>query len=243
LKTAEITRIPLKLMKKHIFSLNEMEMRNQKQIDKNKRFPDKIRISANIPERIYSKKRKGILRMKSIVLTGDHIKATDKQHFTFFKEEFEKQYPGQLITAGRNCFNHTDFFDGTEEKEKILISESSAVDVITSHKSIIVFKESFSEKNYVGDLKNCTAVVNAENSFSIKTLAGKELQTITCGLSGKDTITISSFTGDCVMISLQREIVSCSGKIIQPKEFPIKIGSTKNLYIIMSYAAAGLLIQ
>ena len=44
---------------------------------------------------------------------------------------------------------------------------------------------------------------------------------ISCGMSSKSTITLSSIDENRCVLALQRELVSLGGKIIAPKELPI----------------------
>ena len=49
------------------------------------------------------------------------------------------------------------------------------------------------------------------------------LRTLTCGLSSKDTLTLSSVTAESAVICLQREIGTLGGEVLEPYEIPVKL--------------------
>ena len=44
---------------------------------------------------------------------------------------------------------------------------------------------------------------------------------VSCGINEKNTITLSSAEDDCVMVSLQREILSVKGTVLEPREIDL----------------------
>ena len=50
----------------------------------------------------------------------------------------------------------------------------------------------------------------------------KQYKTLTCGFSSYDTLVLSSSTPEQAVVSLQRQIQSISGKVLEPGDFLIK---------------------
>lgn len=124
----------------------------------------------------------------------------------------------------------------------LLIIDSSYIHDIHMEKGIVLFKRDVS--GFELDLpKNFIAVVESDNDKGIEILMKNGLQTITCGLSQRDTLTFSSMDTDRAVISLQREILSLFGENILPRELPITIKSSFSQYQILVAAAILLLSE
>ena len=78
---------------------------------------------------------------------------------------------------------------------------------------------------------------------SRKAVAQSGLPAITCGLSAKDTITLSSSTADSLLISLQRGITSFSGAPVEPVEIPLTLSCPRNPLLVLPVAAVLLLLD
>lgn len=71
--------------------------------------------------------------------------------------------------------------------------------------------------------EHALAVVHSENREALAFAAAHHLKTLTCGLSVRDTLTLSSLTDECAMVCLQREIRPFGGGIIEPGEIPVRL--------------------
>ncbi len=168
--------------------------------------------------------------MKCIVLAGEERSAADRRLSGLFREWVCGERDGIAAFDGGFCGGGGD----------ILLTQARRVERLPRG-GIIVFRESFSERCRVDAEVRCAAVVSAENVLAVRLLSGMDAQTVTCGLSGKDTVTVTSFTGDAAMLALQRSVVACSGRVVQPFELPVRLGGTCDRYAIMSLFAAKLL--
>ncbi len=169
--------------------------------------------------------------LRCVVLIGDSGSAADRRHIELFKSGLGVS-DGEALAAKELFFSA----DGG-----LLLAQTSGLERMPRG-GVVVFEESFSERHGVCSLTGCSAVVSSENEAAVRLLSGADAQTVTCGLSGKDTVTITSFTGDTAMIALQRELVSCSGERVQPGEFPVRLRRIYDRYAIMSLAATRLLL-
>lgn len=107
---------------------------------------------------------------------------------------------------------------------------------------IVVFKQglSYFQKGY-NIPKNFFAVVDPENEEAVAMLRKNCMQTITCGLSQKDSVTFSSINQDGAVVSLQRGLVRLDGKLTEPEEVPVKFNSSHSQYAVLAAVAVLLL--
>jgi len=87
-------------------------------------------------------------------------------------------------------------------------------------------------------------IANSENTGQLNSLEILEQRVITCGKTGRDTLSYTSLTYDGIVISLNREITAFSGKKVQPLEIPVKFTSTPdNVYDTIAYTALRLVLD
>jgi len=87
-------------------------------------------------------------------------------------------------------------------------------------------------------------IANSENTQQLERLELLGQRVISCGKSGRDTLSYTSLTYDGIVISLNREITAFSGKKIQPLEIPVKFNTAPdNVYDIIAYTALRLILD
>lgn len=87
---------------------------------------------------------------------------------------------------------------------------------------------------------NCYMVADSSNLKQLEWLSQKNLKTISCGLSQKDTLTFSSKKDDRCAVSLQRSLKVCRSTL-EPLELMLSCGDEKETYPILAAAACLLL--
>lgn len=124
-----------------------------------------------------------------------------------------------------------------------LILDSTNIQNFHMDKGIVLFKN---------DLTGCTditlpsdfiAIVDPQNEKAAEIIKKYRLQTITCGLSQRDTLTYSSIDAENAVISLQREIKTLQGNPILPREIPILLNSAYDNYQLLAAMAVLLLSE
>ena len=125
---------------------------------------------------------------------------------------------------------------------EILLFENENLICDNLKDSIIIFKKNCLPEISGSFNKNNTAIIYSPEKEQLKMLCKKNITTITCGGSPKDTITYSSINEDSVVVSLQREVSSIKGNSILPFEIPIKV-SECDIYNILSYFALSVKID
>lgn len=84
---------------------------------------------------------------------------------------------------------------------------------------------------------NAVAVVDSANRAVMELVAARRLPALTCGLAGADTFTLSSFTRDSAVISLQRQITAFDGTPVEPFELPVTFTAPVEPFTLLACAA------
>lgn len=69
----------------------------------------------------------------------------------------------------------------------------------------------------------CPAVLPSENQAAVEFARRQGLLPLDCGLSLRDTLTLSSRTDSSVMIALQRPVKRLDGTVLDPVEIPLSL--------------------
>lgn len=87
------------------------------------------------------------------------------------------------------------------------------------------------------ECENQIAIVDSADAAVREHLARRRLPAITCGLSGADTLTLSSLTADSAMIALQRQITAFDGTKTDPFELPVLYSQRIETFDLLAAAA------
>ena len=66
-------------------------------------------------------------------------------------------------------------------------------------------------------------VCEDSNSEALKLLMKHCVPVISCGMNGKNTVTLSSINSETLLAALQRTVTDCTGNEVDPGEFKIKL--------------------
>ncbi len=104
-----------------------------------------------------------------------------------------------------------------------LVYETEHINSLQVEDAVVIFNNS----NNNGDCpkitssSNISCVVNAQDSQALSKLLPLSIPAIVCGMSAKDSVTISSISETEAVVSVQRELVLRSGKKLEPSEFKV----------------------
>lgn len=87
----------------------------------------------------------------------------------------------------------------------------------------------------------CPAILSGENQAAVEFARRRELLPLDCGLSLRDTLTLSSRTDSSVMISLQRPVARLDGTVLDPVEIPLSLTQKWTPYPLLCCAGVLLL--
>lgn len=166
--------------------------------------------------------------MTNIFVTGNK---EDFKIERLIKERLRKSY--DITYIKNDCFTRT----GTGYNLIILDSEKP---IIKTSDCVLLMKEGGKIPSFLP--VETTAIVNADNEEQLFEIQKSGIKAVTCGTSATSTISFSSETDDCLLISLNRSITALSGKKIQPLEIPVEKGEAER-YSLMSYMALRLILD
>lgn len=84
-------------------------------------------------------------------------------------------------------------------------------------------------------------IVDSCDQERLAYVSSTRLPAVTCGLFAKDTITLSSMTGDSAVVNLQRSIPCFNGDVAEPQEIPVRLACPMDEYLLMAAASIYLL--
>ena len=85
--------------------------------------------------------------------------------------------------------------------------------------------------------KNAVAIIDSADPAVLSAVAGRRLLAVTCGLGTADTLTLSSFTVDSAVISLQRQLTAFDGTPVEPFELPVSFSGKLEPFELLAAAA------
>lgn len=155
--------------------------------------------------------------MLKIVLIGD------MEGFGFLEVLKEKLCEGgNCVTTSRAVHQYTIIIENSKSDEE---------------KEIAVFRSDLANQNDPNICKNAICVVNSCSKDNIEYICKKGMNAVTCGLSDKDTFTISGISDEQAAVSLQRTLTTIAGKIVQPCEYVFNLTKPVSRYDLMELTA------
>ncbi len=89
--------------------------------------------------------------------------------------------------------------------------------------------------------QGCPAILSGQNEAAALFARREGLVPVDCGLSLRDTLTLSSVTETSAVISLQRPVARLDGSLVEPVEFPLRLGKRWSPYHLLCCGGALLL--
>ena len=85
-------------------------------------------------------------------------------------------------------------------------------------------------------------VADSMSDVQMDTLLCSNIPVVTCGCSAMDTFSYTSLTDDFLTVSLNRKLVTLSGRTVQPFELPKPFREGERIYNILALTAVSLLL-
>ncbi|MCL2055623.1 MAG: hypothetical protein FWH02_00200 [Oscillospiraceae bacterium] len=137
---------------------------------------------------------------------------------------------------------HGGTLDTSAYGAELLLTDIKSFRQFTGDATIIVLKDcGGAQLSAIAGAK--IAVVDSGNGKLMRHMAQTGIPAITCGLSAKDTITLSSMGIDGAVVNLQRSIINLHGTVIEPQEIPVHISGEADRFAVMAAAAVCLLCK
>lgn len=117
-----------------------------------------------------------------------------------------------------------------------LLYDCPKIALVDIPNAVLIFKESLREAGRA-DIRQGIGVTDSQNEVATSALARSGVPVITCGLSSKDTLTLSSMAPGSAVVSLQRSVPCFGGGMTDPVEMPVKLGHDADRYGLLCCAA------
>ena len=128
-----------------------------------------------------------------------------------------------------------------KENAEFLLIECNTSANINSEKGIIVMTGEISESFQLKLPRTYKGIVFSSDRIALKKLMENKITTVSCGMSNKDTMVLSSVTDDTASVCLQRKIITINGNEVEPCEFPVKLKTPITDYALLAAFAILLL--
>ena len=111
---------------------------------------------------------------------------------------------------------------GQMDRDGFLLYDTNRLEQIHLDHAILILKEQLDPLAGLPRLGTGIAIAESHNKRAMQLLSQVDIPVITCGLSGKDTFTLSSIGESSAVVSIQRTISTWDGHEISPIEIPIR---------------------
>ena len=122
-----------------------------------------------------------------------------------------------------------------------IVIDNKKIKNVHTQPGIALFRKHVPRGQHIEIPPSFYAVIDSDNGEAADMLRGDGIQTVSCGLSQKDTVTFSSLENDCAVVSLQRGLKALDGTDIGPVEVPVAIAHSHSEYSLLAAVAALLL--
>lgn len=119
----------------------------------------------------------------------------------------------------------------------LLLCDTQSFDEINAQQVIVVFQEPRPLTTAFTGAGQVVAIVDSANQPLVEYVSSLQLPAITCGLSGKDSITLSSMDIDSAVIGIQRSIPCFDSSRVEPQELPVQLTAPVDSFPLMAVAA------
>ncbi len=150
-----------------------------------------------------------IIVITILILKGD----TAKQKNSTF------EFLLKILDADYICKNKIKLYDNPN----FLVVEINNPKKISGNKIIAIPTEDMALPDISQNDNNIIWIIMSHFKKIVNWLKDMDAEVITCGMIGSDTVTFSSFTHDSCVISVQRQVKTIFGNIVQPIEIPMTL--------------------
>lgn len=123
----------------------------------------------------------------------------------------------------------------------LLLADATSLRSLECETAVIVYKEAISLETKIQAKNEVIAVVDSCNRELLPFVGKTGLNAITCGLSARDSVTLSSMGVDSAVINLQRSMTCFDGGVLEPQEIPLQLEAPVDDFALMAASAVYLL--
>lgn len=130
--------------------------------------------------------------------------------------------------------------DVMSSNPNFLTFEYSKTASIKGGKGVVVLIGEISSNSVLEIPENYKGIVYSKDEQALKLLQKNNITTITCGMSNRDTLILSSIGERTASVCVQRKIITLSGRVIEAGEYLVHLKNKITDYAIL--AAFGILL-
>ena len=159
--------------------------------------------------------------------------------FSNRKNNIEKEIIKILTKYGANYISDKII---TKNKSTFTIISEYKATTLNLNKGIAVFlddTERFSSQKFP---EGFIGICEDTNIKALDIFKNSKIPVITCGMSNKNTVTVTSLSSNFLISSIQRSICNCFGEETEPAEYKIKL-TNKYLPISVMFCTSILLLN
>ena len=145
---------------------------------------------------------------------------------------------GKIVEKNRDKYREQQRYE-----HQFSLYECKMVPNLSNRQGIFVFKNSFVCLENKEIPNGFIPIFDSQNKEAAAVLKGTGTAAITCGMSPRDTLSIASLDFLSAIISLQRDIKTVHGTIIEPHEFLVTLKKEIGVYPLLATCAVLLLSE
>jgi hypothetical protein len=147
-----------------------------------------------------------------------------------------------LSLYGGLCFSGREQVLESGASARYFLYESEKVPDIEMEKGILLFKNGIRQKAPVHVPEGFLCVLGSRNTKAAELLNGTDAAVVTCGTGPKDTLSLAGLENSCATVSLQRNLITLSGNLLEPHDFNVSLSRQRSPYQVL-FVSAVLLIS
>ncbi len=118
------------------------------------------------------------------------------------------------------------------------VYESERVPELETESGILMLKNSVRPQEAVRIPAGFLCVLEASNTAAAALLKGSACVAVTCGTGQRDTLSIAGLESTGATLSLQRNLVTLTGKLLEPHDFNVVFSEERSPHQILFVCAA-----
>ena len=152
---------------------------------------------------------------------------------------------GQVLRRALNTYGGVQYCGpntvvGGVKEPSFLLWDCTEVPKMEHMNGILVFKNSFcSQKGKIAE--GVLPVLDSQNEAAAEILRKSGCIALTCGTPPRDTVSIASLRQDESVVSLQRSVITLSGEVEEPHDFPVHVKKEGGVYPLLAACSVLLL--
>jgi hypothetical protein len=146
-----------------------------------------------------------------------------------------------LATYGGVCYFRPGVAEQYGEAGHFFLCESVEVPKINMPRGILVLKDKLSAFPSAEVPDDFVCVIGSGNQQAVKMLCRSKAAVVTCGTGMTDTLSLAGIDASCASVSLQRNLITLQGNVIEPLDISVNLRQERTPQQIL-FVSAVLLI-